>query len=516
MFVSITSGSSCGIHSCLTQVEVDTSQALPGFDMVGCLGSEVREARERVRVALRNTGIRLPAMRITVNISPAGIRKDGTAYDLPIAVGILVSIGMIPAAETEQVLFLGELGLNGELKGVSGVLPVVSEAAKNGITTCIVPKENEDEAAIAGKVTVLGFENMKEILRYLTVPHSERKNLISPCHVDIKALIRKQQQEESRDEDFAELIGQESVRRSVEIAAAGFHNLLMIGPPGAGKTMAARRIPSILPPMSLEESMEVSKVYSILGKLNKNHYLITKRPFLNPHHSISEQAMIGGGRSPKPGTISLAHKGVLFLDEFPEFKREVIEALRQPLEEKQVHIARSMGNYSYPADVMLVAAMNPCPCGFYPDREKCRCTPNEVRRYRSRISGPILDRMDMIVETPGLGIGELTEDRKGESSREIRKRIILARKHQQTRYKKTAWEFNSQLDAAGVRAYCRIGEQEQRFLTKIYDNLAFSVRGYHRLLKLARTIADLDDSEDIRVEHISEAICYRMNDMWNV
>lgn len=513
MFVSITSGSSCGIRSYLSQVEVDTSQALPGFDMVGYLGSEVKEARERVRVALKNAGIRIPAVRVTVNISPADIRKDGTAYDLPIAVGVLVSIGMVPEEETKDILFLGELGLGGEIKAVRGVLPVVLKAAESGIRTCIVPKENEKEAAIVKGMTVLGIADIRELLGYLTAASSRKAEWVKPCRIELSEILQEQQEEESKMPDFKDLIGQESVRRAAEIAAAGFHHLLIIGPPGSGKTMAAMRLPSILPPMSQEESIEVSKIYSVSGLLGQSKALITKRPFMSPHHTISEHALVGGGRIPRPGTISLAHRGVLFLDELPEFKREAIEALRQPLEEKQVHIARSYGTYTYPADVMLVAAMNPCPCGFYPDRSKCRCTPYEVRRYRSKISGPIMDRMDLIVEAPKLKVSELTKAQKGECSRDIRARVLRARELQSRRYRKTGFRFNAELDVGGVRRYCPLGTREQQFMEQMFESLDLSARAYHRLLKLARTIADLEGSDAITVEHLSEAVCYRMSDI---
>ncbi len=510
MFVSITSGAACGIRSYLSQVEVDTSQALPGFDMVGYLGSEVKEARERVRVALKNAGIRIPPVRVTVNISPANIRKDGTGYDLPIAVGILVSIGMVPMEETKEILFLGELGLGGEVKPVRGVLPIVLRAAETGVRMCIVPKENEQEAAVVQGMTVLGVSDIRQLLGYLTAAKAQKKEWMEPCVLELAQLLEDKQKEESELPDFEDLIGQETVRRAAEIAAAGFHHLMLVGSPGSGKTMAAKRLPSILPPMTQEESIEVSKIYSVSGLLGSAQYLITKRPFLSPHHTVSEHALVGGGKIPRPGLISLAHRGVLFLDELPEFKKEAIEALRQPLEEKQVHIARSYGTYSYPADFMLVAAMNPCPCGFYPDRNKCRCTPHEVKRYRGRISGPIMDRMDMVVEAPKLEIGELTNSRKGESSREIRTRVMKARAIQHRRYQGTEIRFNADLDVSGVRKYCELGAEEQQFLEQMFESLELSARAYHRILKLARTIADLEGSEHIMISHLSEAVCYRM------
>jgi len=506
LFSTVTTGTVCGIHSFLIHVEVDTAKGFPCFQMVGYLGSEVKEARERVSVALKNAGIKLPPMHITVNLAPADMRKEGNAYDLPIAVGVLKSLGILERECTEEMLVIGELGLSGEVKRVKGILPIVRKAKEEGIKVCIVPKENEREAAVIQEIGVIGVSNITEVVNWL----KEKKD---------KPLIRAESEIVYRKyltdfhEDFSDINGQVVVKRAVEVAAAGFHHLLMIGPPGAGKTMIAKRIPTILPPLTEEESLEVSTIYSVAGMLSEEMPIITRRPFLNPHHTISVQALAGGGRIPKPGVVSLAHRGVLFLDELPEFSRSTIDILRQPLEEKQIHIARNSGTFIYPADCMFVGAMNPCPCGNYPDFNRCNCTPFEVQRYLGHISGPIIDRIDICVETPKVSFHELLgATEKNESSDVIRQRVMKARKIQEKRYAGIGYRFNAELTPGDIRRFCTLGFKEQQFMEKIFETMKLSARAYHKVLKVARTIADLAGEEKINEIHLSEAVCYRSAD----
>ena len=507
MFSRVYSGGIQGIDSYLAHVEVDVSKGMPGFEMVGLLGSEVREARERVRVALKNTDFPLPPKRITVNISPADIRKEGAAFDLAVAIGILVSAEYLSQDILADTLFVGELGLDGEVKRIRGALPMMIMAREKGIKCCILPRENAGEGAAIEGIKAIGVKTLEETIHYCRLEQEHRDSFLPPTQLDRKALFGRTDREDIPD--FADIRGQQLVKRAAVIAAAGFHHLMITGVPGTGKTMIAKRIPSILPPLSMEECLEVSKIYSVSGLLKQGKPLITQRPFLHPHHTISRQALIGGGRIPRPGLLSLSHRGVLFLDEFPEFGRENIEGLRQPLEDKEVQIARSCASITYPADFMLVAAMNPCPCGFYPDRNRCQCTDNEIKRYRNRISGPIYDRMDLYVEAQPLKVETLQKNTAEPSSSQMRKQVMGARKVQEKRYRNTPILFNSDLQAADIDRFCPLGKEEEKYMEKLFLTLGLSARAYHRILKTARTIADLKEAERITTEHISEAAGFR-------
>ncbi len=494
-----------GIEGQIVSVEADVCDGLPLFSMVGDLSSEVKEAKERVKVALKNFGFRLPPKRITINLSPADLRKEGTAFDLAIAIAILAALGGIPQQSLEDTLFMGELNLEGKVTEVKGILPAIYAAQKAGMKRCIVPENNKEEGAVVKGMKVIGVSSLLEAVEYLN-----EKQVKEATVVDLEGLW--QESRSGGQVDFKEVAGQETLKRAVEVAVSGMHHLLMIGAPGGGKTLVAQRIPTIMPELCLEESLEITKVYSVAGLLLKDRFLIMKRPFRSPHHTITKAGLVGGGRRPLPGEISLATGGVLFLDELTEFHRETLDLLRQPLEEKHIMLSRAEGNYRYPADFMLVGAMNPCRCGYYPDTRRCTCSREEIARYQAKLSGPLLDRIDICAEAVPLTLKQLTQKRNGESSAEILKRVKKARAIQQKRFRGEAISFNGGMTPEMVEKHCVLNDACKELMEKIFERENFSARGYHKILKVARTIADLERSETIEVCHLTESIFYRVND----
>lgn len=497
MVTNVISGGVHGVKGYTVHVEADIDDGLPMFEIGGNIGSEVREARERVKTALKNNGYELPVGRVTVNLSPADRHKIGTLYDLPIAISILSAMNIIKPSATADTLFAGELMLSGEIRKVSGILPMVISAKEAGLKRCIIPKANELEGALIDGIDIIGVRSLGEVILYLNGSLEIEKTALRELGEDDFP---------GYEVDLAMVCGQTFAKRGLEIAAAGYHNMLMVGPPGAGKSMLAKCIPSIMPPMSRAECIEISAVYSVGGMLRDKAAIISKRPFIAPHHSATEISLIGGGNHPKPGAVSYAGKGVLFMDEFPEFSRQTLESLRQPLEDGCVHIMRNLDSITYPADFMLVAAMNPCPCGAYPDRNRCNCTKAARQRYLSKLSKPLLDRMDICVEVENLKGTDLIGKSEGESSEAVRKRVVKAHQIQKSRFAGSHIVFNSQMNNKEIEKYCVLGDKERETFKLLSDKYALSARSYYRALRVARTIADLDGCERILEEHLYEAI----------